>query len=184
MRALRLYGTFVLLVFAVVAAEATTAVTLTNRALTDGAEVIATGRCTGLRTVWEGRTLITVATVAVDDVLKGEPGATVTVALPGGNDSNRRVPVSMTFAGAPQMAIGEDVFLFLARDADVQSGLVVMGFSQGKFSIVADAAGSPVVSRDLTRVTLQSPAGTERGTTSRVPLDAFKRDIREYLSRQ
>ena len=181
MRALRLYGTFVLLLCAVVAADATTAVTLSNRALTDGAEIIATGRCTGLRTVWEGRTLVTVATVAVDDVLKGEPGATVTIALPGGNDSNRRFPVSMTFAGAPQMAIGEDVFLFLAHDADVQSGLVVMGFAQGKFSIVADPAG-PVVSRDLTRVTLQSPAGTQRGTASRVPLDAFKREIREYLS--
>ena len=77
MRAVRLYGTFVLLVCAVVAAEATTAVSLSNRALTDGAEIIATGRCTGLQTVWEGRTLVTVATVAVDDVLKGEPGATV-----------------------------------------------------------------------------------------------------------
>ncbi len=184
MRALRLYATSVLLVCAVAAAEATTAVTLSNLALTEGAEIIATGRCTGLRTVWEGRTLVTVATVAVDDVLKGEPGATVTVALPGGSDSNRRVPVSMTFAGAPQMTIGEDVFLFLGRDTDVQSGLVVMGFSQGKFSIVADAAGTPVVSRDLTRLTLQSPAGTERGTASRVPLDAFKREIREYLSRR
>jgi hypothetical protein len=184
MRPLRLYATSVLLVGAVAAAEATTAITLSTLALTEGAEVIATGRCTGLRTVWEGRTLVTVATVAVDDVLKGEPGATLTVALPGGSDANRAVPVAMTFAGAPQMTIGEDVFLFLNRDTDVQSGLVVMGFSQGKFSIVADAAGQPVVSRDLTRLTLQSPTGTQRGTASRMPLDAFKREIREYLSRR
>jgi len=184
MRALRLYGTIVLLLFAVVAADATTAVTLSNRALTEGAEIITTGRCTDLKTVWEGRTLVTVATVAVDDVLKGEPGGTITVALPGGNDSNRRVPVSMTFAGAPQMTIGENVFLFLSRDADVQSGLIVMGFSQGKFSIVADPAGSPVVSRDLTQVTLQSPTGTQRGTATRVPLENFKREIRAYLSRR
>jgi hypothetical protein len=125
---------------------------------------------------------VTIVTVTVGEALKGEPGSSVTVALPGGIDANRRFPVAMTYAGAPQVQIGEDVFLFLARDPDIVSGLTVMGFSQGRFSIVADETGAPAVSRDLTHITLQSPAGTRRGTASRVNLDAFKREIRGYLA--
>jgi hypothetical protein len=106
------------------------------------------------------------------------------VALPGGIDSNRRVPVAMTYAGAPQMQVNEDVFLFLVRDPEIASGLTVMGFSQGKFSIVGDETGAPYVSRDLTGLTLQAPAGTRRGTATRVGLEAFKREIRSYLAKR
>ncbi len=110
--------------------------------------------------------------------------ATDRLVLPGGIDSNRKFPIAMTYAGAPQMRIGEDVFLFLVRDPDVASGLTVMGFSQGKYSIVADETGAPAVSRDLTQITLQSPAGTQRGTATRVNLEVFKREIRAYLARR
>lgn len=167
-----------------IAGQATTAVSLSTEALTAGADVIVTGRCVGVRSAWEGRTLVTVATVAVGEALKGTPGPTLTVAMPGGIDSNRRVPVAMTYAGAPQMQVSEDVFLFLVRDPDIASGLTVMGFAQGKFSIVVDETGSPAVSRDLTLLTLQSPAGTRRGTATRVGLEAFKREVRGYLARR
>jgi hypothetical protein len=90
----------------------------------------------------------------------------------------------MTYAGAPQIQISENVFLFLRHDPDIVSGLTVMGFSQGKFSIVADASGAPAVSRDLTQVTVQSPAGTQRGAVTRASLEAFRREIRGYLARQ
>ena len=80
--------------------HATTVVALSNRALTVSASVIATGRCVDLHTAWEGRVLVTVATISVTDVLKGEPGRTMTIALPGGADANRKFPVAMTYAGA------------------------------------------------------------------------------------
>lgn len=184
MKSIRVFGTLLLLCMSGLVGEATTALMLSNQALTDGADVILTGRCVALQPTWEGRTLVTVATVEVSDALKGEPGTTLNVALPGGIDSNRRFPIAMTYAGAPQMKVGEDVFLFLARDARIASGLTVMGFSQGKFSIVADPGGTPFVSRDLTQVTLASPAGTRRGTATRVSLEAFKREIQNYLSRR
>ena len=52
--------------------HATTVVALSNRTLTENASVIATGRCVDLRTTWEGRVLVTVATISITDVLKGE----------------------------------------------------------------------------------------------------------------
>jgi hypothetical protein len=162
-------------------ADATTALALTNRNLAEDASVIVTGHCVDLRTAWEGRTLVTVATVAVTDVIKGDPVLTVTVALPGGIDANRRFPIAMTYAGAPQMVVGEEVFLFLGEGDGITTGLTVLGFAQGKFSIVDDEQGEKAVSRNLSGLTLQSPAGTRRGTAVRIPLETFKNEIRGYL---
>ena len=71
-------------------------------------------------------------------VLKGEHAATATVAIPGGVDANRRIPIAMTFPGAPRIAPSEEVFLFLTHAGDEIAGSYgVTGFAQGKFSIVA-----------------------------------------------
>ncbi len=164
-------------------ALAATALALSNRALTDAAAVIAAGRCVELRSAWEGRSLVTYATLALDEVFKGEAPGTITVTLPGGADANRRFPVAMTYAGAPQMVVGEEVFLFLDRDAGASGALTVVGFSQGKFSIVRDEDGGRSVSRNLTALTLRTAAGERRGAAMRKDLDEFKNEIRGYLAR-
>lgn len=169
------------MVFSSTALDASTVVALTNRAMTDQSLVIATGRVTAVRSAWEGRTLVTLATVELDDVLKGEATGSITVVLPGGIDANRRFPVAMTYAGAPQMMVDEHVFLFLNRE-DTASGLTVVGFSQGKFSIVSDADGQRSVSRNLTGLTLRGAAANRTATVTREPLDDFKDEIRSYLA--
>jgi hypothetical protein len=176
----RIAGVMALALLVAASSEATTARELSNEAMTAEATAIVTGRCTSIRTMWSGRVLLTMATIAVTDRLKGDLGETITVALPGGIDANRRFPVSMLYPGAPQIAMGEEVLLFLSANADAAS-LSVIGFSQGKFSIVNDERGEKVVSRNLSMVSLQSPAGTRRGTATRVPLDQFKNEIRRYL---
>jgi len=160
-----------------ISAEATTVADMSNRALTESAEVIVVGRCTSVRSAWEGRTLITLATIEVSESIKGGQRNEVTVRLPGGIDARRKFPVSMTYAGAPQIAMGEEVFLFLGRGGTPADGLTVLGFSQGKFSIVSDESGELMVSRNLSAVTLTSPAGTRRGTASRMPLARFRSEI-------
>jgi hypothetical protein len=164
--------------------EATTARELSTEAMTAEATAIVSGRCTSIRTVWSGRVLVTMATIQVNDRLKGDAAETITVALPGGIDANRRFPVSMLYPGAPQIATGEDVFLFLAPNAAVGGSLAIVGFSQGKFSIVNDERGEKVVSRNLSTISVQSPAGTRRGTSARVPLDQFRNEIRRYLGQR
>jgi hypothetical protein len=164
-----------------VAAEATTVVAMSTRTLTQAADVIVVGRCTAVRSVWEGRTLVTLATIVVTESLKGGLRNTVTVTLPGGIDARRRFPVSMSYAGAPQIAMGEEVFLFLGRGALSADALSVLGFSQGKFSIVGDETGERVVSRNLSSITLAAPAGTRRGTATHMPLARFRDEIRGYL---
>ena len=110
--------------------------------LTDRAQTIVIGRATGRQTVWIGRELATLVSVSVSESLKGTPGTTLTVALPGGIDRRRRIPIEMVYVGAPQIASGEEVLLFLERgDARLAGAFVVSGVSEGKRSIVTDRSG-------------------------------------------
>jgi hypothetical protein len=125
--------------------------------------------------------LVTLATVAVDEVIKGSQTSTVTVVLPGGVDTNRRIPVSMTYAGAPTIAPQEEVFLFLASEEGAADRYSVMGFAEGKFSVIEDEAGQKLVSRDLTKVRGQMGPGAVRGNRQFVTLSEFKAKVRGYL---
>jgi hypothetical protein len=170
-------------VFAVVIASpasATTAIRLSNDAMAHAADVVI-GTAIDVQTVWEGRTLVTVVTLKVNETLKGAAGSTISIALPGGIDASRAFPVAMTYAGAPSIGLGEEVFVFLANDQDVQSGLTVVGFSQGKFSIVTDASGNQFVSRDLTTLMLEGGAGIVAGTRSVTSLAEFRAEIAGYV---
>jgi hypothetical protein len=161
--------------------SATTARRLSNAQLAQDAEIIVIGQVGESRSAWEDRTLVTLVTVTVAETLKGTPGQTLTVALPGGTDSNRRFPVAMTYAGAPTMHPGEQVFLFLGQDDDIASGHIVLGFSQGKFSIVQNTSGEAVVSRDLTAISLDTGGSIAPGTRTYTSLSAFKQEILGYL---
>src|SRR5690242_16311605 len=86
----------------VATAHGTTLRALTNQEMAQSAAVIATGKCVGLRSAWQGRTLVTIATIAVSETLKGDAAATLTVTLPGGVDLQRKFPIASAYAGAPQ----------------------------------------------------------------------------------
>lgn len=163
-----------------VPASATTAARFSNEGLTGSAELILLGRAEASRSVWIDRQLVTLVTVSVSETLKGVAGPTVTVALPGGVDAQRRFPVAVTWPGAPTLSSQEEVFLFLVSADEVPGAHVVVGFSQGKFSIVEEN-GVKSVSRDLSRVDLVGPRGTARGTRTSAPLARFKQEIRSYV---
>jgi hypothetical protein len=145
-------------------------------------DAILTGQCTDIRSVWtDSRTLATFATISVGETLKGAPAATITVVLPGGIDANRKFPIAMTYPGAPQIAPGEDVFLFLMRDDSVSEGYAVTGLAQGKYSIVDDESGQKMVSPNMTKGKVKSGPGAVRGPSVVTPLSEFKQKVRDYL---
>ena len=146
-------------------------------------DVIVTGTCTNLESLWinDGRNLVTLATINVSDVLKGSVGSTITVVLPGGTDANRRIPVAMSYPGAPTIGSDEEVFLFLTHEEQVADAYAVVGFAQGKFSIVTDDQGEKLVSRDRVEVNPQSGTGVVRGTRTMVPLNKFKEDVKRHV---
>ena|SRR5690242_13142962 len=146
-------------------------------------DAIVIGNCVETKSVWVDRSLVTLATVSVSESLKGG-ASTLTVALPGGVDANRKIPIAMTYPGAPQMRPGEDVFLFLTSDGDVAGSYTVAGFSQGKFSIVTDEDGQQLVSRDLRKTELQGNNGVRRGQNSLTSLATLKAEVKGLLNKQ
>ena len=74
--------------------------------MTQEASAIVHGTCVATQSQWVGRSLVTDATISVEEALKGDAaiGSNVTVELPGGISANGRFPVAMTYAGAPQIS--------------------------------------------------------------------------------
>lgn len=160
------------------------AMALSVQDMVSQSDVIAIGNCVETKSVWVDRSLVTLATVSVTENLKGNESSNITVALPGGVDANRKIPIAMTYPGAPQMTPGENVFLFLTASGEVPGGYTVAGFSQGKFSIVTDENGEQVVSRDLRNTTLKTNNGINRGSSNSIPLARLKDEVRGYLKNQ
>ena len=160
------------------------AVALSVQDMVNQSDVIAIGNCVETKTVWVDRSLVTLATVSVTENLKGTESSNITVALPGGVDAGRKIPIAMTYPGAPQITPGENVFLFLTATGEVPGSYTVAGFSQGKFSIVTDEDGQPMVSRDLRKTALKTNNGVHRGSNNTIPLDTLKNEVRGYLNNQ
>ena len=144
-------------------------------------DLIAIGNCVGTRSVWVGRSLVTLATVSVGETMKGTEQNEIAVALPGGIDANRDVPIAMNYVGAPHITPGEDVLLFLRAGGPVSGTYTIAGFSQGKFSIVRDEDGRQIVTRDLTKTMLRSNNGMHRGSNNMTSLSSLKAEIKAYL---
>jgi hypothetical protein len=165
---------------AVPAVWATTAVERTESDMVQESALIVTGHCTHQRSQWVGRALVTLATIQVTEALKGEPGSTVTVVLPGGADSNRKIPVAMSYPAAPQIYQQEDVLLFLVPEDLVAGGYAIAGFSQGKFTLAENAQGKRVATQDLSALNLQGRSGSlHRGTAKTIQLDELRQLIRQ-----
>jgi len=163
------------------ASDTTLAVALSLQDMVSQSDVIAIGNCVSTQSAWVDGSLVTMATVSVSETLKGAGSDTVVVVLPGGIDANRKIPVSMSYPGAPRLTPGENAFLFLTAAPEFGNNYTVAGFSQGKYSIVNGEDGEPVVSRDLSEMSLRGNNGDRRGQSDVTPLSSFKERVRGYL---
>ena len=150
--------------------------------MTQEADLIVVGRCLNTRSEWMGKVLVTVATLEVTETLKGSAKKTISVVLPGGVDTKRKVPVVMTYAGAPTLRPNENVFLFLNQDAALDNALTVAGFSQGKYNVVADPTGAKLVTRNMSDIRFVGGRGMSEGSRERRTLGEFRDEIRGYIS--
>ena len=120
--------------------------------LVASARVIVHGRVVSTRAQSSDRTRIeTVVTVEASDYFKGDLGREVTFVVPGGTLGRYRTVVS----GAPQLAAGDEVVLFLGTRGPAMPYLVRLG--EGVFRVQRDArSGQRIVSRHP--VVAQSPS--------------------------
>jgi len=170
-------------VLAVTPAWATTAVERTDTDLIQEAAIIVTGHCTRLQSQWLDRTLVTLATISVTEVLKGQAGTEVTVVLPGGIDVHRRFPIAMSYPAAPEIYQQENVLLFLTPEDRVPHGYAIVGFSQGKLTIADNGLGQQVASQNLSALNLLGRTGAvSRGRSRTLPLSELRQKIQQTLA--
>lgn len=162
--------------------HATTAVERSQEDMIREAGLIVTGRCTSLQSTWVDRNLVTLATIQVSEVLKGQAAREVTVVIPGGIDTSRRVPIAVNYPAAPEILKQENVLLFLVPEPMVDKGHAIVGFSQGKFSLAQNEQGQLFATQNLGELHLQGRAGVTRGTARSVSIDALRQQIRQTLS--
>lgn len=170
------------LALAAPAVWATTILKQTDGDMIRQSGTIVTGRCTNLETAWVGRTLVTKATIAVDETLKGASRNELTVVLPGGVDMHRKIPIMVTYPGAPEIMVREQVLLFLSPDSLVKDGYSIVGYSQGKFTLTETADAGLVGTQSLSGVQLQTgrQVGPRTGrSASSINLQQLREQIRE-----
>jgi hypothetical protein len=111
------------------------------RAVVAEASLIVRGRITDVRAMEvPDRGVETVATLAVDAVLKGTTDGFVSFRLPGGQIGRYRTVME----GAPTVAVNETAVIFLKRDPN--NAWRPVGLGSGVFAVHADlASGQPVV---------------------------------------
>lgn len=162
---------------------ATTAVEMSTDDMTQAASLIVSGRVTNVQSTWVDRDLVTLATISVSEVLKGQAGSEITVVIPGGIDMNRPVPVAVSVPAAPQFADNESTLLFLVNEDQVQNSYAVVGFSQGKFTLVDQP--EKMASQDTSDLSLQRSSGAiAQGGAKSVPYEQLKKQILRTLAAQ
>jgi hypothetical protein len=118
--------------------EATVLVPMTLEQVASRAHWAGVGVCTGVRSRWEGKKIVTEVTFDVERAVKGEARSRLKLQLLGGSVS-APVPVSMQVPGSPVFREGETDLLFLERGADGADRVV--GFSQGRVRLRREAGG-------------------------------------------
>jgi hypothetical protein len=166
------------------AVHATTAVEMNENDLIQQASDIVIGKCIAVQSQWIGRDLVTLASIEVTESLKGTAASLLTVVIPGGADSNRPVPIVMSFPAAPEIREQENVLLFLTPEDRVANGYAIVGFSQGKFSIAENAQGKKVASQNLSELTLQGKRGSRLGDARAVVLADLRLRIQAALAKE
>ena len=127
-------------------AGASQVVHLDTRGLTHESSDIVIGKVGEQRAHWNAAhtMIVTDVTILVDQALKGGVAGTLTLTQVGGEVEGMRYDVE----GSPRFTTGEDVLIFVWRDA--QGRPQVDGLGQGKFEIRRDpATGERSVQRSL-----------------------------------
>jgi hypothetical protein len=174
-------------IFALFLVTATLSATVTVptefKEIVAGAGLIARGRVTDVRAVAARRQEVeTVATIAVDAVLKGDPVDFVTLRVPGGVIGRYR----WVMVGAPTMTVGQEGVFFLKRDAALNAWRPV-GLGMGIYRVQPEpATGRPVVAPPIVAGRTAAIGPVVRGDVSRrfMAVPEFESLIRVVMAGQ
>lgn len=163
-------------------AGATTMLRVDVPELTRSADAIVQGTVRRMESRWsgDGRRIVTDVEIQVAEALKGQPGDTVLVTLPGG----RMGELGQKVSGEASFAPGEEVVVFLQRRGP--QAFRVSAMAQGKYQVQRSPDGTRVMAvQDSTAEALVLDPTTRRAETlvpQALSLEALKGTIRTALA--
>jgi len=130
------------------------------------------GKVIGSYAAFSGPVIYTHYQIQVSETLKGSARSTVDLMVPGGIANHLR----QSFAGAPQFSPGDEFVFFLwsGKSGNTQ----VIGLTQGLFSLSADGASDPLVTRPASREVM-----LQRGTGQQVKDETLVMHLSELRAR-
>src|SRR5262249_1585929 len=148
---------------------ATTVERLTLDDMVGKASTIIHGRVLSARTQWSSdhRIILTTTTIEIEETIKGQPAKTIELTTIGGKIGD----VTLVVPGMPAFESGEDAFLFVENVGPFRT---ILGLNQGKFSV-----RNGEVMNTTSGLSFQN--GRENGVPIRMPMEDFKRQIRNHL---
>ena len=151
-------------------AHATTVERLNLDALVKKSNRIVIGKVRNSRTYWSsnGKLILTSYTIDVQETLKGQTASTVELTTIGGKIGD----LTLHVAGMPVFAKDESAVVFVENTGTYST---VVGLAQGKFAVSNGDVSNDVIGLDF-------PDGSS-GRPTKMPLAAFKRQIRLFLDR-
>ncbi len=169
---------------------ATTLQKLTLEEMTRASNRIVQAKCLSVESRMEEGRIFTLATFEVGETLAGEETTsradrgtrTVVVRQLGGRVGNLHAVVP----GAPVLAPGQEAILFLERDPNAPEAFMVVGLSQGHMRIFKDSAtGRRMLRQSTLGAGVYDPltGKVKPGMARQVPLDDFKRELKQTLER-
>ena len=183
LRALR--RTFVVAVVLLAAASAgAEQEALTLETMVDVADEVVVGEVETSEAQWEGRLIVTVSTVRVDEALKGNPAGRVEVVQYGGTVLHPRLqqPVTMTASGISLLREGEEVVLLVTGSGRERRQLV--GGDQGKFVVQRELGPAPSRVPDAPkRLRVERRGGVRHLEGEVETLDRLRARIRDHVER-
>ena len=137
-------------------------------------QLVVHGRVVEVRAQMVGsfRTIESVVTIAVQEAIKGEPGGTVSMRVPGGQIGRYR----RFMVGAPVFRPGEEVVIFLSGRAPAMP--MPFGLSQGVYRVSRGADGHSLVAAPVL-----AEGRIVRGDPARGPIEvaSFVRRVRAAM---
>lgn len=162
-------------------AGASTFIEMTRDELVEQADAVVAGRVVEVNSFWnrEGTAIMTEAVIEVEDSILGNAPSHVRVRTFGGQVGDYKIVAH----GFPTFERNERLLLFLEPKQD--GFHKVLGYGQGEFRIRADKNGREmaVPTWEADTVRILKADGTPARVPRAVPLEAFKRQIRETADR-
>src|SRR5262245_36659810 len=164
----------VVLTFVGTAARATVFLSSDVGELSRDAVAIARGHVVAVEAQWKDgrRGIETLVTLETESYLKGNLGSVVQFRVPGGSLGRFRSIV----VGAPQFAVGQRCFLFLASRGPTVP--YVLGMSQGVFRLVQSSAGEWLLTPPPIMPAADGPIVGGNLSAKPSPLGEFERQVR------